>query len=100
MKEPYHCPDMTEKLVCGTLSKEKKSSQALDVRHLIFSLFVFYLDVYSMYSWCVHKLKCHLYCASDVNINKDVLYHMTAYLLPCFASKRLPHMTASVCSQY
>ena len=32
-------------------------------------------------------------CASGINVNfLDVLDHMTAYILPRFTSKRLPHM--------
>ena len=46
-------------------------------------------------------ITCLLYCASDVNVNfEDVLDHMTLYILPLFTSKRLRHMTASVCSKY
>ena len=46
-------------------------------------------------------ITCLLYCASEVNvIFKTVFDHMTADLLPRFTSKRLTHMTVSVCSQY
>ena len=41
-------------------------------------------------------ITCLLYCASDVN----VIFKMFSDLLSIFKSKRLSHMTASVCSQY
>ena len=39
-------------------------------------------------------------CASGINVNfLDVLDHMTAYILPRFTSKRLPHMIVCAGSQ-